>query len=238
MSEYSATLEPLWRQFQEARLKEGNLNDHLDLPALLELIPDGNDRRALDLGCGLGQSSFRLAERKGYFVTAVDGNAEMLEQAQKLYTGTKITWVESTFEKLDFQKSAFDLIVSCLSLHFVADLEPLIKSCAKWLAPGGVLAFSVRHPLRTANPVGEIAAEQVTWSVKDYMVEGPRHFEWLGSECVNFHRPLSTYLKYILNAGLIIQSVSEPSVVDQKLDFSSESRSVPFILTIAARKPF
>src|SRR5215469_12378275 len=98
MSSAGANLAPFWRAFAEMRLEEGNLNDHLDLPHLLQLVPPAEGRSALDLGCGLGQASFKLAHSFGYYVVAVDSNRELLAHAKKIYRGDRVTWINSTFE--------------------------------------------------------------------------------------------------------------------------------------------
>lgn len=229
--------EELWAQFAVQRLEEGNLNDHLDLPTIFRFLTDVRGGTALDLGCGLGQSSFKLAEMLNYSVVAVDGSSEMLDKAKKLYSGSRITWLESMFENLSFKEESFDLIVSCLSFHFVCDLAALIQNCASWLKRGGLLVFSVRHPIRTCNPLGELTADkEFSWSVNEYSNEGPRTFKWLGQDCVNFHRTFSTYLRFLRDAGLRLEAVEEPTIADEAATYCGESRSVPFFLTIAARK--
>jgi ubiquinone/menaquinone biosynthesis C-methylase UbiE len=133
MSSAETDPDPLWRAFAQMRLEEGNLNDHLDLPHLLQLVPPGEGRSALDLGCGLGQASFNLAEKLGYRVTAVDFDRESLSYAKKSYSGNRITWVHSTFDDLDFRQNDFSLIISCLSFHFVKDISTVLKNCADCL---------------------------------------------------------------------------------------------------------
>jgi ubiquinone/menaquinone biosynthesis C-methylase UbiE len=230
--------ELLWSKFAEARMKGGNLNDHLDLPSVFQAIPPGNGSKALDLGCGLGQSSFLLAEKLGYDVLAVDASEEMLGHAQKLYAGNKIRWIPSKFENLELSTNSVQLIVACLSFHFVEELDRLLRRCVNWLCDGGILVFSVRHPIRTCDPTGEVDLKgQVAWIVKDYFHEGVREFDWLGTKCLNFHRPFSTYVKMITDSGLILEKVLEPSDPLGASSSSLESRSVPFFLTLTCRKP-
>lgn len=227
----------LWTQFAEVRLRHGNLNDHLDLPSIFELLRPRFGRKAIDLGCGLGQSSFMLAEELGYDVLAVDASSEMLAEARKRYPGPKIEWIESRFEDLHLDKGSVDLILSCLSFHFVEELSELLRRCSDWLVEDGILAFSVRHPVRTSNPLGESKVDgQSHWMLRDYFVVGPREFTWLGVPCVNFHRPLSWYTRELNQCGFQIQSILEPSSSDQTNGFFDESRSIPFFLTIIARK--
>jgi hypothetical protein len=124
-----------------------------------------------------------------------------------------------------------------LSFHFVDDLIALLKLIGYWLKLGGLLVFSVRHPVRTANPNGEVVTTNgVSWQLNNYFAEGPREFRWLGAECINYHRTLSTYLRYVREAGLQLDTLEEPNDLGQTYEFSAESCSVPFLLTIAARK--
>jgi SAM-dependent methyltransferase len=230
--------DPLWRAFAQMRVEEHNLNDHLDLPHVLQLVPPGNGACALDLGCGLGQASFKLAEKLGYSVVAVDFDSETLAHAKALYSGDQITWLHSAFDDLDFKGHSFSLIISCLSFHFVDDISKLLKSCADWLTPGGKLVFSIRHPIRTSNPVGQANVDgKVGWIVRDYFTQAPREFSWLGQKCVNFHRPLSAYFQMLSESGLTVDAIAEPSMVETSLHtLATESHSVPFFLTISCHK--
>ena len=172
-----------------------------------------------------------------YDVLAVDASVEMLEHARKLYCGNKIRWIELTFESLDLAPGSVQLVVACLSFHFVEKLEDLLKRCAVWLCGGGLLVFSVRHPIRTCNPAGEInSGGEISWTVKDYFLEGPREFSWLGVPCVNFHRPISSYIRMLHEAGLILEKVMEPSDAIGTSELALEGKSVPFFLTLSCRK--
>jgi ubiquinone/menaquinone biosynthesis C-methylase UbiE len=167
----------------------------------------------------------------------VDASGEMLQQARKLYSGAKIQWIESTFERLELSPASVQLIVACLSFHFVEALDDLLKRCAVWLCNDGILIFSVRHPIRTSNPTGESNREgDIAWTVRDYFQEGPREFNWLGTRYFNFHRTLSTYIKMLMDAGLTVEKIIEPSDPTGRLEFSLESKSVPFFLTLSCRK--
>ena len=100
-----------------------------------------------------------------------------------------------------------------------------------------MLIFSVRHPIRTCNPAGEVSSDgEISWMVRDYFVEGSREFNWLGARCVNFHRPVSTYIQMLIQAGLTLEKVIEPSMPSGASELSAESESVPFFLTMSGRK--
>jgi ubiquinone/menaquinone biosynthesis C-methylase UbiE len=238
MSSGETDSDPLWQAFGRIRVEEGNLNDHLDLPQVLQLVPPGEGRWALDLGCGLGQASFRLAEKLGYLVVAVDFDSELLAHAKNIYCGDRITWVHSTFNDLKLKPEYFSWIVSCLSFHFVEDMSTLLRNCASWLVLGGKLIFSVRHPIRTSNPAGQVSVDsKVGWTVMDYFAQSQREFSWLGQRCFNFHRPLSAYFQMLSECGLRVDAIVEPYIREASSHPSAaESNSVPFFLLISCRK--
>jgi hypothetical protein len=43
-------------------------------------------------------------------------------------------------------------VVSSLAFHYVADLPGLLGRIGQWLRPGGLLLFSLEHPVVTAAP--------------------------------------------------------------------------------------
>ncbi len=239
MSESSTKLDPIWTAFLRRRADKENLNDALDTPCVLGAIPkDGAGQEALELGCGLGQLAFILSEQRNYQVTAVDSSATLLEEAKKLYKGDKIKWLFRDFSELEFEPNNYDLIVSSLAFHFVPDLVPLIEKCASWLKPNGLLVFSVRHPIRTSNPLGEIRRENgILWSVSQYFNESLREFIWLDQSCYNQHRTISSYFRALTGAGLCVKEIIEPALSkDSGHRASSESVSVPFFIAFSAMK--
>jgi ubiquinone/menaquinone biosynthesis C-methylase UbiE len=115
---------------------------------LVEYLPPG-PTRVLELGCGTGNLSVRLAAKlKGATLTLVDGSAEMiavarsrLEQESPSRTRT-IQFVTARFEDLDLQPRSFDLIVSSISLHHVVDKGLLYERLHKFLRRGGRFCFA------------------------------------------------------------------------------------------------
>jgi tRNA (cmo5U34)-methyltransferase len=113
---------------------------------LLEYIPP-SPRRILELGCGTGNLTLRLAERfPRATITTVDAAPQMTEvtggRAKASGFADRFTTVTARFEELTFSASSCDLITSCMSLHHVRDKQPLYRSFARWLAPGGALRIA------------------------------------------------------------------------------------------------
>jgi tRNA (cmo5U34)-methyltransferase len=106
-------------------------------------------QRILELGCGTGNLSLRLAEafpRAG--LTLVDGSEEMItvvrsrvEEARSL-SPDRITYVLSRFEDLTLPAQSFDLVVSSISLHHVEDKATLYAMLRSFLSRGGRFCFA------------------------------------------------------------------------------------------------
>ncbi len=101
-----------------------SLTDLLTLPA---------GSTVLDLGCGNGQLTGRLAE-KGYAVTGLDASIEMLTLARKTYPALKFMQADAAHFKLH---QPVDGIFSNAVFHWINDQSALLRSVAHALKPGG-----------------------------------------------------------------------------------------------------
>ena len=114
---------------------------------LVEHLPV-NAERVLELGCGTGNLTLKLAARyPGASITTVDASPEMTTAvaARAAAQGTapeRIRTVTGFFEQVTFPPGSFDLVTSCMSLHHVKDKSPVYRSIRGWLKPGGWLCFA------------------------------------------------------------------------------------------------
>ncbi len=101
--------------------------------ALLDLLAPQPGERILDLGCGTGHLTARLAEA-GAAVVGIDNSAAMIEQARREYPALH-------FETADARTFAFaepfDAVFSNAALHWVRPPEPVIACVRRALKPGG-----------------------------------------------------------------------------------------------------
>src|SRR5690606_38549270 len=104
--------------------------------------------RVLELGCGSGNVSVRLAERwPDAEITYVDGAPEMVERTRNrlrdLYpaTASLARFLVERFEALDLEAAAIDVVVASFSLHHVRDVSVVYRRLAPLVAPGGSLVM-------------------------------------------------------------------------------------------------
>ena len=110
--------------------------------------------QVLDLGCGTGELAVRLAET-GLSVTGCDISARMIEQAAA-NAPRGINWVQldTGWRTLPFDSASFDALVASSVLEYVSSPAALLRECARIIAPGAVMLYTVPnlgHPIRWAE---------------------------------------------------------------------------------------
>lgn len=106
--------------------------------ALIDMI-EGESLSILDLGCGNGALTKKLAD-KGNDVTGIDASVELLEIAKKNYPG--ISFLHG--DAVDFHTDRFfDVVFSNAVFHWIEkEKQPDMISCVKKaLKPGGQFVF-------------------------------------------------------------------------------------------------
>jgi tRNA (cmo5U34)-methyltransferase len=107
------------------------------LREIVRCLPDG-PRDLLELGCGTGTLTAILMRRyPEASLTAIDASAEMIETARARVPANRASFTVSLFEDLDLPDASFDLIVSNMSLHHIADKGPFYKRLHGAMRPGG-----------------------------------------------------------------------------------------------------
>jgi trans-aconitate methyltransferase len=101
--------------------------------SLIELLAPRPGERTLDLGCGTGHLTARLAAA-GAVVVGLDSSADMLAQAQKAYLD--LEFVQGDARAFSFDRP-FDAVFSNAALHWIRPPEAVIARIVACLRPGG-----------------------------------------------------------------------------------------------------
>jgi len=132
-----AVLELIWGEGFMAPGGEGNVDNMVEG---LEL----QDKRVLDIGCGLGKPACILAKKYGAYVVGTDLESHLIERSIQraaeagLTAQTEFIVVEPG--PLDFADDSFDIIVCSGAFTQVHDKSSMYKECLRALKPGGVLS--------------------------------------------------------------------------------------------------
>jgi len=101
--------------------------------SLLELLSPQPGERILDLGCGTGQLTEKIAIA-GADIIGIDSAATMIEKAKQNYPQLKFNLADAR----DFQfQQPFDAVFSNAVLHWILEAEAAIYCICKALKPGG-----------------------------------------------------------------------------------------------------
>jgi 2-polyprenyl-3-methyl-5-hydroxy-6-metoxy-1,4-benzoquinol methylase len=213
--------------FWDSRMGEGN--DFVNLliwPATEKLLAPREGERILDIACGNGLSSRRMAE-VGANVTAFDFSEAMIEIARNRPATGKGRIEYSVLDATDYGplvalgERSFDAALCNMALFDMADIRPLFLALASLLRHPGRFVFSIIHPCFN-NPssvhMGELEDRDgelvTTYSMKvsRYMTSYVRLGLAIAGQPVPhpyFHRPLGEVLRAGFEAGFILDGFEE-----------------------------
>lgn len=102
----------------------GNFADEVETELAFSLFTPEPGSRVVDVGCGTGNFSIKLA-RKGLEVVGVDVSRHMLKKAQekvkKLDEDLEISFQQMDAKNLDFSEASFDAAFSMATIEFIPD---------------------------------------------------------------------------------------------------------------------
>jgi len=211
----------------------------MEEPAVREELGSVEGQRILDLGCGDGAfgRAMLAAECRSY--SGIDSSARMVEAAQRTLRGTLGTVTRDHIERFSAPPNSFDVIVSRLALHYIADLRGVLTACRECLAPDGRVLFTVVHPVITSHEVHPSSPTELrtSWVVDDYFEQGPRERSWLGGKVVWHHRTVEEQVLALRTAGFTLTALRECAPRRERFDgdeseFARRQR-VPLFLLLA-----
>jgi ubiquinone/menaquinone biosynthesis C-methylase UbiE len=107
--------------------------------AMLEVWPNVEGKRVLDLACGSGRYTRLLREANVAQIVAVDFCRPMLEQV------AATDRVRASMMQLPFRSAVFDAIVCALAVGHATDIRQWMCEVARVLRPDGNLVYSDFH---------------------------------------------------------------------------------------------
>ena len=210
------------------KIGDGNTaQDYLIEPTQERLLDLKPGERLLDVACGAGRFTRRMADR-GAKITAVDHSANFIERARERSQG-----YESSIEFhvgnatdgdsiVSLPGAPFDAAVCTMGLMDMAMISPLAEALRHLVKLGGRFVFSVLHPAFNSDGTRNTLEREFTSSgveerfavwVPDYLktraylgigiLDQPRPHRY-------FHRPISQLLRVFLKAGFVLSAFEEP----------------------------
>ena len=237
--EYDVKTTPVWDNIAEwwdDKIGDGNsFQDYLIEPSqerLLELRPD---ERVLDIACGAGRFTRRMASR-GVSILAFDHSEKFIERARQRTTENadrieyRVINATDKAAMLELGKKEFDAAVCTMGIMDMSSISPMISVLPELLKPNGRFVFSVSHPAFNSGTTQLIAEEKyldgdlrsisgvkLTEYSKAFMHLGvgisgqsePHHY---------FHRPIGMLFNTCLKFGFVLDGIEEPTIPEELAD--------------------
>jgi 2-polyprenyl-3-methyl-5-hydroxy-6-metoxy-1,4-benzoquinol methylase len=199
-------------------------------PTVERMLNIQANERVLDIACGNGQFSRRLAEL-GASVVASDFSPKLIELAKARATSSAGSIAYHVADATDEaqllalggdNQQQFDAAVCNNALMDMPEIEPLFRAVAKLLKPTGRFVFTIMHPCFnglaiTMQPELPDYAQRATYSIKV-----SRYLSWVATkglairdqpvEQYYWHRPLHVLLNSAFAGGLVMDRIEEPKL--------------------------
>jgi len=203
-------------------------NDFFNLlcwPALASFLDPKPGAHILDIACGNGPTSRRLAELD-LQVTAFDFSSSLIEKAKLRLAdhASRVNFqiIDATdrSQLLSLGQGKYDSALCNMALFDMADIEILFQVLPLLLKPHGTFVFSIAHPAFNNASCVHVAEEmddggiQTVYSIKvsRYMSPFNRRGVALRNQPklqVYFERPLQYYLNLGFKNGFILDGFEE-----------------------------
>ncbi len=231
--------------------------DYVNTPAFLETLGDVKGLQGLDIGCGEGHNTRKIAER-GARMTGIDlswkfiCHAQQKEQELSLH----INYLTASGLNLPFNDEVFDFCTAIMSLMDMPNHESAISEACRVLKKRGFFQFSITHPCFTTpqwqwllNEQGERAAlvcgdyfRQLDGEVDEWMFSHvpeklKENFDKF--RIPSFTRTLSSWLNMIVKNGFILEQFAEPFADDEALNKFprlADTRIIAYFLIVRCKK--
>lgn len=209
--------EKFFNNYIDLRNAENNYNDLIEQPIVLELLGDIKGKNVMDIGCGYGAMTIKIARNGANKVLGIDVSEKMIEKGISENPHPNITYKVLCAEELSSVGEKFDVIVSCLAIHYIEDFKKLFADVYDLLNECGEFVFSMEHPMYTASKfpqqwVSDSDCDVATGFVTDhYGEEGIRNIDWLGKNITKYHHKVDTIFNALIAAGFVFEKVIEPS---------------------------
>ena len=185
------------------------------IPTIMRLVGDIRGKRVIDVGCGSGYLTARLAT-KGSQVVGVDPSKEMIKIAKREYGHIpRLEFHNLSIEDFSRQypSARFDVAVSNMSLVTIPELDKALGAISCLLPRKGVFVFNITHPCfynqyRKYESIGAFQYHISHAQKGSFFISADRG--GLPSPTTHFHRPLQEYFRSLRDASFIVDELVEP----------------------------
>lgn len=231
----------IFEQYVQHRAKSDNPNQVIETPIVRAMIGEVKGKECLDIGCGYGAMAEYLRGQAVGSYLGIDPSGKMIAAAREKVVHPDFRFELGQVEDLTIEDEQYELVISRLVFHYVADLTTIFQKIFKALQPNGIFVFSVEHPVMTAlMDKAKADSKKEGWKVGAYFKAGPRTHRWMGAAVTKYHRPMEAYFATLTESGFQVLDIKEGR--PERLHFQQEKEferrlHLPRFLLFKAIKP-
>ena len=179
-------------------------------PALRAMLPDPGPGPVIDVGCGEGRGARELLKLGYRQVIGVERSPTLAAAASAGRPWVPVLLADAA--RLPIADGCADLVLACMSLLDMDDLDAAVREIGRVLRPGGRLCLAVVHPFNSAQdgdtmPTPSFRVTQPYLEERRYIDEMER--DGLAMTFTSMHRPLSAYTAALFAEGMAITALTE-----------------------------
>ena len=239
-----------YAEFQERGFDHYRL--HFFGPAMLDACGDVSGATVLDLGCGAGYFSRKMAKRGACRVVGIDisrnqiTHANRYEERERLGIEYVVSDAADAVEGI--AEASFDLVTACVSLVDMPNPGRVIRGAYRVLRDGGRIIFTNTHPVTDTMSrewVRDSDGNKIGLKIGDYFDETPFVCNWTGDrfkypyQTTGNNFTLQRWMRWVINAGFTIEDFIEPYAPDEVVEHYpdlDDTRIIPTFLIVVGRK--
>ena len=205
----------------------------------LRLLPPPG-RRTVDIGCGEGRLG-RDLQKLGHRIVAIDSSPSLVAAAREFDPSMDVRLADAA--ALPLEDASADLAVAFMSLQDIDEMPAAIREVARVLEPGGRLCLAIVHPLNSAGRF-EQSTPDAHFVIKGEYLRAFQYADTVERDGLTMtfnsqHRSVEAYFIALEKAGLLIETLREPSVPEHAIVSEGGRRwqRLPLFLHLRALRP-
>ncbi|QJF24349.1 class I SAM-dependent DNA methyltransferase [Mammaliicoccus vitulinus] len=235
-----------FKGYKSKRNNPLSYNEVVEMPEMKRLMPNLENQNILDIGCGMGNLISYILIHNPKHITGVEQSQNMINESRKKFKSMPVTLHHTEFMAFNTEEK-FDVIVSSLVFHYIEDFRKCCQKLSQLLNNGGVILFTMEHPIQTATMDPEVKKQDengVYLRMENYFDESIRSANWLGKNVVKYHHTIETIFNSLIDHGLEIECVKDLGQSEEVFKYYDEDRInilrqfPPFLLVKARKKEF
>ena len=198
------------KEYSKSMLEGRFYNDCIEIPAIKKIIKNVKGKKLLDVGCAIGTHS-KIFENRGAKIYGIDISEEMVKIAKSRVPKGNFKVADMT--SLPFENGVFDIVFYGLSIHYVKNIDIVLKEAYRVLKKDGRLIISTHNPCTTGQKRKTICGKRFFF-MDNYFDTTREQWEMVpGMLIKNYTRTIEGLFNPIINAEFLITHITEPKPI-------------------------